>query len=96
MNEKYNKINKNLFILNRNKLCKELKNKSLAIFHSNDEMPRNGDCYFPFRQNSDLFYLSGIDQEHTILIVFPDCPDPAYREVLFVRKTNEHVKIWED
>ncbi len=95
MNVKYNKINKNLFILNRNKLCKELKNKSLAIFHSNDEMPRNGDCYFPFRQNSDLFYLSGIDQEHTILIVFPDCPDPAYREVLFVRKTNEHVKIWE-
>ena len=95
MTVKYDKINTNLFILNRDKLCKELKNNSLAIFHSNDEMPRNGDCFFPFRQNSDLFYLSGIDQEHTILIVFPDCPDPAYKEVLFVRKTNEHIKIWE-
>ena len=95
MTVKYDKINTNLFILNRDKLCKELKNNSLAIFHSNDEMSRNGDCFFPFRQNSDLFYLSGIDQEHTILIVFPDCPNPSYREVLFVRKTNEHVKVWE-
>jgi len=95
MTVKYDKINTNLFIFNRKKLCNELKNNSLAIFHSNDEMPRNGDCFFPFRQNSDLFYLSGIDQEHTILIVFPDCPNPSYREVLFVRKTNEHVKIWE-
>ena len=95
MTVKYNKINTNLFTLNRSKLCKELKHNSLAIFHSNDEMPRNGDCFFPFRQNSDLFYLSGIDQEHTILIVFPDCPNPSYREVLFVRKTNEHIKIWE-
>tara|TARA_B110000211_G_scaffold232592_1_gene296700 strand:+ start:507 stop:1802 length:1296 start_codon:yes stop_codon:yes gene_type:complete len=95
MTVKYDKINTNLFTLNRSKLCKELKNNSLAIFHSNDEMPRNGDCFFPFRQNSDLFYLSGIDQEHTILIVFPDCPNPSYKEVLFVRKTNEHIKIWE-
>ena len=95
MTVKYDKINTNLFIFNRKKLCNELKNNSLAIFHSNDEMPRNGDCFFPFRQNSDLFYLSGIDQEHTILIVFPDCPNPSYREVLFVRKTNEHVKVWE-
>lgn len=95
MTVKYDKIDTKLFIFNRNKLCKELKNNSLAIFHSNDEMPRNGDCFFPFRQNSDLFYLSGIDQEHTILIVFPDCPNPSYKEVLFVRKTNEHIKIWE-
>ena len=95
MTVKYDKLHTNLFIFNRKKLCNELKNNSLAIFHSNDEMPRNGDCFFPFRQNSDLFYLSGIDQEHTILIVFPDCPNPSYREVLFVRKTNEHVKVWE-
>jgi Xaa-Pro aminopeptidase len=95
MTVKYDKINTNLFTLNRNNLCKELKSNSLAIFYSNDEMPRNGDCFFPFRQNSDLFYLSGIDQEHTILIVFPDCPNPSYKEVLFVRKTNEHIKIWE-
>ena len=95
MTVKYDKINTNLFILNRINLCKELKNNSLAIFHSNDEMSRNGDCFFPFRQNSDLFYLSGIDQEHTILVIFPDCPNPSYKEVLFVRKTNEHIKIWE-
>jgi Xaa-Pro aminopeptidase len=95
MTVKYDKINTNLFTLNRTKLCKELERNSLAIFHSNDEMPRNGDCFFPFRQNSDLFYLSGIDQEHTILVVFPDCPNPSYKEVLFVRKTNEHIKIWE-
>lgn len=95
MTVKYDAIDNNLFILNRYKFSQELKTNSLAIFHSNDEMPRNGDCFFPFRQNSDLFYLSGIDQEHTVLVLFPDCPNPSYREVLFVRKTNETIKIWE-
>jgi Xaa-Pro aminopeptidase len=60
------------FEQNRNKLCKLLKKNSVAIFHSNDEMPRNGDQFFPFRQNSDLFYLTGIDQEKTILVLSPD------------------------
>ena len=95
MNVRYDTIDSMLFIDNRTKLSKLLKNNSLAIFHSNDEMPRNGDCFYPFRQNSDFFYLSGIDQEQSILLLFPDCPNPSYREVLFVRETCEHVKIWE-
>ena len=95
MNVRYDAINPELFINNRNRFNKLLKPNSLAIFHSNDEMPRNGDCFYPFRQNSDLFYLSGIDQEQSILLLFPDCPNPSYREVLFVRETSEHIKVWE-
>ncbi len=95
MNVRYDSINPELFIKNRRNLCKLLKKNSLAIFHSNDEMLRNGDCFFPFRQNSDLLYLCGIDQEQSILLLFPDCPNPIYREVLFVRKTSEQIKIWE-
>ena len=95
MNVRYDAIDPQLFVDNRNRLNKLLKPNSLVIFHSNDEMPRNGDCFFPFRQNSDLFYLSGIDQEQSILLLFPDCPNPSYREVLFVRETSEHIKVWE-
>ena len=95
MNVRYDPINSELFVTNRKKLCKHLKTNSLAVFQSNDEMPRNGDCFFPFRQNSDLFYLCGIDQEQTILLIFPDCPNPSYREILFVRKTSEKIKIWD-
>ena len=91
MNVRYDPINSELFVTNRKKLCKHLKTNSLAVFQSNDEMPRNGDCFFPFRQNSDLFYLCGIDQEQTILLIFPDCPNPSYREILFVRKTSEKI-----
>jgi Xaa-Pro aminopeptidase len=58
-------------------------------------MPSNADQFHPFKQNSDLFYLSGIDQEETILVIFPDCPNPKYRETLFLKKTNAHIAIWE-
>ncbi len=92
---KYLPIDKKLFIENRQRFERELKPKSLAIFNSNDEMPRSADGTFPFRQNSDLFYLSGIDQEQTILILFPDSPVPAYKEVLFIRKTDETIAMWE-
>ena len=68
---------------------------SIAIFNSNDEFPRNGDQNFPFRQNSDLFYLTGIDQEKTILILFPDSPIEAYKEILFIVETNEIIATWE-
>jgi len=67
----------------------------MAIFHSNDEMPSNADQFHPFKQNSDLLYLSGIDQEDTILLLYPDCPNPKYREALFLKKTNEYIAIWE-
>ncbi len=92
---KYDLIDKNLFIENRKRFVKNLLPESVAIFNSNDEMPRNGDGNFPFRQNSDLFYLSGIDQEQSILVIAPDCPVPEYREVLFLRKTSELIAVWE-
>jgi len=92
---KYQNLETKLFVNNRINLIKHLKNNSLAIFNANDEFPRSGDQTFPFKQNCDLFYLSGIDQEKTILLLYPDCPNPLYREVLFLRQTNEHIKVWE-
>jgi Xaa-Pro aminopeptidase len=92
---KYPTIDQSLFILNRNNFTKHLKNNSLAIFNSSDEFPRSGDQNFIFKQNPDLFYLSGIDQEQTILLLYPDCPNPLYREVLFLRQTNDYIKVWE-
>jgi Xaa-Pro aminopeptidase len=92
---KYLPINSSLFVENRERLAKLLKPKSLAIFNSNDPMPTNADGTMGFHQNSDLFYLSGIDQEESILLIFPDCPDPKYREVLFLKETSELIAIWE-
>ncbi|WP_316808575.1 aminopeptidase P family protein [Pedobacter agri] len=92
---KYSQIDQNLFILNRKNFIKKLKNNSLALFNSADEFPRSGDQNYIFKQNPDLFYLSGIDQEQTILLLYPDCPNPLYREVLFLRQTNDYIKVWE-
>ncbi|MBK9638339.1 MAG: aminopeptidase P N-terminal domain-containing protein [Bacteroidetes bacterium] len=92
---KYTSIDSQLFVENRQRFISKLKPKSIAFLNANDEMPRNGDANYLYRQNSDLFYLSGIDQEQTILVLFPDAPLPRYREILFVRKTNEHIAIWE-
>ncbi|MCF8319069.1 MAG: aminopeptidase P family protein [Sphingobacteriaceae bacterium] len=92
---KYNPPSANLFSTNRLNFAQRLKPKSIAIFNANDEQLRSGDQNFAFKQNPDLFYLSGIDQEQSILILFPDCPNPLYREVLFLRQTNDHIKVWE-
>jgi len=92
---KYPCIDRQLFEKNRQNFTKSLPNTSIAIFQSSDEFPRSGDQTHVFKQNADLFYLSGIDQEQTILFFFPDCPNPLYREVLFLRQTNEHIAIWE-
>jgi Xaa-Pro aminopeptidase len=92
---KYHPIAKELFIDNRNRFKAQLKPDSVAFFNSNDEMPRNGDGNFAFRQNSDIFYLTGIDQEQSLLVVSPDCPLPHLREVLFLRKTSDLIAIWE-
>jgi len=92
---KYLPISNKIFTNNRHNFASKLKFSSIAIFHSNDEFPRNGDQNFLFKQNPDFFYLSGIDQEQSILILFPDCPNPQYKEVLFLRQTNEHIAIWE-
>jgi len=92
---KYESINKELFIQNRKRFTAEMKPNAIAIFNSNDLMPRNGDAFFPFRQNSDLFYLCGIDQEESVLVLYPDCVKEGFQEVLFIKKTNEHIAIWE-
>jgi Xaa-Pro aminopeptidase len=92
---KYRAIDPNLFISNRRHLAALLKPFSLAILNANDVLPTNADGTLRFRQNNDLFYLSGIDQEESILLLFPDCPDPKHREVLFLRETNEHIAVWE-
>ncbi|MCH8331281.1 MAG: aminopeptidase P N-terminal domain-containing protein [Bacteroidetes bacterium] len=92
---KYDPIDKELFILNRKNFSSKLQPNSLAIFNSNDEMPKNGDQSFIFRQNADIYYLSGIDQEQSLLLIYPDCPDPKYKEVLLLRKTSELIAIWE-
>lgn len=92
---RYDKINTELFIHNRRRFTEKMEPNSIAIFHSNDMMPRNGDAFFPFRQNSDLFYLSGIDQEETVLVLYPDCVKEGFQEVLFIKKTSELIAIWE-
>ncbi|HAA13227.1 MAG TPA: X-Pro aminopeptidase [Cytophagales bacterium] len=92
---KYLPIGKDLFTENRKKFTKLLPPKSLAIFHSNDILPTNADGTLPFLQNSDLFHLSGIDQENSILVLCPDFPEPEYREMVFVMETNEHIAVWE-
>jgi len=84
-----------LFIKNRKKFVEKLLPKSLAVFHSNDIMPTNADGTMRFRQNNDLLYLTGIDQEETILVLCPDFPNEQMREILFLRKTNEHIAVWE-
>ncbi len=92
---KYHPIDVRLFIDNRKRFVDKMAPNSLAIFNSNDEMPRSADGFHPFRQNSDIFYLSGIDQEQSILLLYPDCPRNGYQEILFLRKTSEHIAIWE-
>ncbi len=92
---KYTPINNSLFILNRKNLVDELKPGSIAVFNSNDIQPTNADGTMVFRQNSDIFYLSGIDQEESILVLCPDFPDESMREILFLRETNEEIAVWE-
>lgn len=92
---KYHQLNPELFTLNRKRFIREMKSGTLAIFNSNDLMPRSGDQFFPFRQNAALFYLCGIDQEETQLILFPDCPKEEFKELLLIKRTNEHIATWE-
>jgi len=87
-------INIELFLNNRRNFASKMKKNSVAIFNSNDEMFRNGDQFFTFRQNSDLFYLSGIEQEQSILLLAPDHPNPKFHEVLFLRESNVELETW--
>ena len=92
---KYHSIDNSLFVGNRERFIKELKPNSIAVFNSNDIMPTNADGTMPFRQNNDLLYLSGVDQEESILVIFPDSINPKHREVLFMKETSEEIAIWE-
>jgi len=92
---KYLPVGNNLFINNRKNFVSRIKSSSIALFYANDEFPRSGDQTFVFKQNADFFYLTGIDQEQSILLLFPDCPNSLYKEVLFLRQTNEHIAVWE-
>lgn len=92
---KYAPIPNSLFIGNRKRFVKELKPGSLAMFNSNDILPTSADGSMPFIQNTDIFWLSGVDQEESILLIFPDSKLPEHREILFVKETNEQIAIWE-
>ncbi len=92
---KYKKIDKNLFVANRARFVQQMKPKSIAVFHSNDIMPKSADGIRRFVQHTDIFYLCGIDQEETILLFCPDAPEKKHREILFIRETNEKIAVWE-
>lgn len=92
---RYQPIDSSLFIKNRKNFVEKMKPSSVAIFISNDIMPTNADGTMPFVQNSNLLYLTGIDQEETILILAPNFPEKKYREVLLVKETSETIAIWE-
>jgi len=92
---KYHLIDNQLFIKNRKKFTAQMNPKSIAVFNSNDIFTTGADSTLPFYQHRDIFYLSGVDQEESILLLFPDALDKKHREILFVKETNEHIAIWE-
>ena len=92
---KYLPIDRELFINNRKRFCKHMNEKTLAVFNSNDIFATGADSTLPFVQHRDIFHLSGVDQEESILVLFPDCHEPKHREILFLKETNEHIAVWE-
>jgi Xaa-Pro aminopeptidase len=92
---KYLPLNAAIFTKNRERFIGRMEKNSIAIFTSNDEVPVNGDAIYHFKQNSDLFWLSGITQEESMVVLFPDNPDPKYREVLVLVRPNELKEKWD-
>jgi Xaa-Pro aminopeptidase len=92
---RYFPIKNNFFKQHRKAFARQMQKGSIAVFFTNDQCPRNGDQYHPYRQNSDFFYLTGIEQEKSILLLAPECPNEHLREALFLLKTNEMLEIWE-
>ena len=92
---RYHKLSSSIFIENRKKFTSLLKPNSLAIFTSNDVYPSSADAHLPFKQHSDILYLSGADQEESILVLFPDAHKENLREVLFLKETNDLIAVWE-
>lgn len=92
---KYHLIDSSLFIKNRQKFATQMQPNSIAVFNSNDVYTISADSTMPFEQHRDIFYLSGVDQEESVLVLFPDAPHEKHREVLFLKETNELIAIWE-
>ncbi len=92
---RYKPLPASLYKKNRQKFMAQMKPKSIAVFNSNDIYPISADSTLPFAQHRDIFYLTGVDQEESILLLFPDAPNKNDREILFLRETNDHIKVWE-
>lgn len=92
---RYAAISSSLFEKNRDNFCNEMSSNAIAILSSNDVMPTNSDDVMGFAQNNDLFYLSGIDQDETILLLYPEAFKEENRAILFVKEVSEHTKLWE-
>ncbi len=92
---KYDRITKDLYVRNRAKFSKQMVANTLAVFNSNDIFPISADSTMPFQQHRDILYLSGVDQEESILVIFPDCKNEKHREILFLKETSDLIAIWE-
>ena len=92
---KYDRIDSNLYIANRKKFTERMTANTLAVFNSNDIFPISADSTMPFQQHRDILYLSGVDQEESILVLFPNASNPAHREVLFLKETSDLIAVWE-
>ena len=92
---RYNPLSNSVYKRNRSNFMNEMEGKSLAVFNSNDIYPVSADSELPFEQHRDIFHLSGIDQEETILLLYPLSKDHKIREILFIRKSDNHTKVWE-
>ena len=92
---RYHPIPSTFYKNTRKAFMQAMEPKSIAVFNSNDLYPISADSVLPFEQHRDIFYLTGVDQEESILLLFPDAVDPKMREVLFVRETNNHIAVWE-
>ena len=92
---RYQPIPSSFYSNTRNAFMQAMKPNSIAVFNSNDTYPVSADSVLPFEQQRDIFYLTGVDQEESILLLFPDAVDPKMREILFVRETNDHIAVWE-
>ena len=95
VNMKYLPIDSKLFIKNRAKFVAQMIPNSIAVFNSNDIFSTGADSTLPFHQHRNIFYLSGVDQEESILVLFPDAKNHMHKEILFLKETNDHIAIWE-
>ncbi len=92
---RYEKIDTQLFVNNRQRFVDGLVPLSIAVFNSNDIMPTSADGTMPFKQATDIFHLSGIDQEESILVLFPNSREEKHREILFLKETSDLIAVWE-